>query len=544
MNYSLSKKKADASFASVNTGEANSTCKQEKDIKLQDAAAAASKSIPADKPVVSSDSLPSRFKFSSGVLKNGKPVLNYTNSISFPNPSEYSSLPGVTSFRGNNYRNSASYGFVDVKEKKLEKVWSFKTGFLDTWTGVGWTGQPAIVKWDSDMLKIMNINSSKKGKSELKEIIYATLDGNIYFLDLDDGQPSRLPIDTEAPHKGSVAVDPRGYPLLFAGQGIDEVGGKQVDIGYRIFSLINQQLLYFINGLDPDTFRWWGAFDSSGLLDKKTDTFIECGENGILYNIKLNTDFDRNMALISIKPDITKYRYHYQSPYGGEKLGMENSPAIYKNYIYFTDNSGLLQCVDLNTLSTVWLRNVTDDTDSSLAIDETGEGNVSLYTACEVDLRGKDDLSYVRKINALTGELIWEKGIPCIYDENVNGGSLGSPVIGKKDIRNLVIFSIAKTGRTNAGKLIAFDKKNGEEVWVINLQNYTWSSPVDVYTGDGKSYIIICDASGYMYLIEGISGKILDRIYLEGNIEGSPAVYENMIVVGTRGQKIWGIKIK
>jgi len=47
-----------------------------------------------------------------------------------------------------------------------------------------------------------------------------------------------------------------------------------------------------------------------------------------------------------------------------------------------------------------------------------------------------------------------------------------------------------------------------------------------------------------MNLIEGKSGKILDKIPLGGNIEGSPAVYDNMIVVGTRGQQIYGIRIK
>ena len=67
---------------------------------------------------------------------------------------------------------------------------------------------------------------------------------------------------------------------------------------------------------------------------------------------------------------------------------------------------------------------------------------------------------------------------------------------------------------------------------------------MDIYTKDGKSYILQSDSAGYMYLIEGISGRILDKIPLEANIEGSPAVYDNMLVVGTRGQKIWGIKIK
>ena len=73
---------------------------------------------------------------------------------------------------------------------------------------------------------------------------------------------------------------------------------------------------------------------------------------------------------------------------------------------------------------------------------------------------------------------------------------------------------------------------------------YSWSSPVDVYTKDGKSYIIQCDSGGNMFLIEGSTGKVLDQIPLNANVEGSPAVYDDMIVVGTRGQQIWGIKIK
>ena len=121
---------------------------------------------------------------------------------------------------------------------------------------------------------------------------------------------------------------------------------------------------------------------------------------------------------------------------------------------------------------------------------------------------------------------------------------MASPVIGKNDIKDLVIFNIARSYKTSGGKLIAFDKNTGNEVWTIESDYYSWSSPVAVYTPEGKSYIIQCDSAGYMYLIEGISGKILDKIALNGNIEGSPAIYEDMIVVGTRGQQIFGIRIK
>jgi hypothetical protein len=46
-----------------------------------------------------------------------------------------------------------------------------------------------------------------------------------------------------------------------------------------------------------------------------------------------------------------------------------------------------------------------------------------------------------------------------------------------------------------------------------------------------------------MFLFEGTTGKQLDCIELGSNIEASPAVYDNTIVVGTRGQRIYGIRI-
>lgn len=478
------------------------------------------------------------------VMKNGKIIDNYKAEyfISFPDPKEYSSVEGITTFRGNNYRNSASYGHVELKEKKFEKVWSSKTGYIDIWTGVGWNGQPAVIKWDKEVRKLMNIFPSKKNKEDLKEVICAALDGRTYFLDLDDGQPTRPPIDIGFPIKGSVTVDPRGYPLLYSGQGINKNGNKVGPMGYRIYSLIDQKELLFINGNDPFALRRWGAFDSVGLVDGKTDTLIECGENGILYKIKLNTNFDRENGTISISPDITKYRYN--SP-ANKKIGTENSPAIYKNLIYFADNGGILQCVDLNTLKPVWLRDVSDDTDSTPVLEEVSDSQVNLYTACEVDIQGKSGYSYIRKLDALTGELLWQKKVKCHYDSYNNGGALATPVVGKNNIKDLVIFNIARTGNNNDGsKLLALDKETGKEVWTIDLKNYCWSSPVDIYTKDGEGYLLVCDSGCNMHLIEGRTGEILDSIFLKSNIEASPVVYNNMIVIGTRGQLIYGIRLK
>ncbi len=459
--------------------------------------------------------------------------------LSFGKPSEYSQVEGIVCFRGNNYRDSASFGTVEIHSGKLEKVWNYSIGRIDSWSGVGWNGQPSIVKWSENLKEHMNISQSQKQKTDLKEVIYGTLDSKVYFLDLETGEPTRNPIKAAGPIKGSVSIDPRGIPLLYVGQGIDKVNGKKVSIGYGIYSLIDQKRLFFINGIDKFAPKGWGAFDSTGLVHAQTDTLIEAGENGVVYTLKLNTFYAPESGGLRINPKVTKYTYRTSM---NKKLGIENSIAVYKNFAYFADNDGILQCLDLNTLSPVWVRDVSDDTDSTIVLEEAGE-DVFLYTANEVDHQSSKGYSYIRKINALNGALEWENAYKCSYSRT-NGGVLGTPAVGKQDINDLVIFNLAKINGTNKGKLIAFNKSSGKPVWENTFNNYSWSSPVDVYTPGGKGYIIFCDSAGNMFLISGKDGKILDRISLGANVEGSPAVYEDMVVVGTRGQKIFCVRIR
>ncbi len=496
---------------------------------------------------------PKSVNYFEEVITDDGIIMNYRdiNIIEFPDSSEYEGELGLITFRGNNYRDGGAFGTADIKEEKLEIIWEFDIGSISTqsggyWPGVGWTGQPSIVAWPEETQANMNIKESLKGPN-LREVIYASLDGNIYFADLATGEWTRDPIHIGYPTKGSVSIDPRGYPLLYTGQGIGENGYETLAPAYRIFSLIDQTLLYEISGDDPDSLRVWPNFDSSGLLDAKNDTFYEAGENGIIYKIDLKTVYDEEVGEISINPDLVKYRY--LNPFG-DRIGIESSPVIYKNLMYCTDNNGMIMCINLNSFKAEWVAPTHDDTDASLVLDVTDEG-VFLYTGNEVDISGEfgdnEDKIYdstISKFNALTGELVWEVKYPCMYNSVINGGVLGTPVMGKNDISDLVIFGLAKSGGEYMGRLVALDKETGEEVWAIDSEAYSWSSPTAVYTPEGKSYILYCNFAGNMYLIEGNTGKILDVVSLGANIEGTPGVFNDMAVIGSYARKIFGVRIK
>ncbi|MFZ5967309.1 MAG: PQQ-binding-like beta-propeller repeat protein [Bacillota bacterium] len=454
-------------------------------------------------------------------------------------PKEYSDMEGVLSFRGNNFRDTASYGIADVQEKKLEILWAFKTGSRSWGGGAGWTGQPSIIKWPEEIRKIMNIQDEFKEKENFVEVVSPSLDGKIYFFALESGKQTRDPIDIKNPIKGSVALDPRGYPILYVGQGIPETG----EIGYRIFSLIDGKLLFFIKGIDPFAYRGWGAFDGAPVINRNTDTLIMGGENGLFYNIKLNTALDIENKHIEMNPEVMKYRYKVKD---NAYQGIENSVAVYKNFAYFADNGGSIQAVDLTTMKPVWVLEKIDDTDATITI-EVEEDTPFVYTGTEVDKQGTKGNAHLRKIHGLTGETIWEKEYHCISlqgEKPVNAGLFATNIIGKHDIENMVVFTLARYNKFHGGLMLALDKKTGEEVWRWEMPNYAWSSPVSIYDSEGKSYIIQGDSTGTIFLLEGKTGEILSQINVGVNIESSPAVFNDILVIASRGGKIFGIKIK
>ena len=51
------------------------------------------------------------------------------------------------------------------------------------------------------------------------------------------------------------------------------------------------------------------------------------------------------------------------------------------------------------------------------------------------------------------------------------------------------------------------------------------------------------DSGGTMHLFDPNTGEDLSTLSLGKNTEASPAVYGNMLVVGTYAKKLYGIKI-
>jgi outer membrane protein assembly factor BamB len=451
----------------------------------------------------------------------------------------YTKLKGITTFRGGPYRDRASIGRISKRPDSLVMKWSAKTAPQGEWGGgAGWTGQPSVVQWPNELRSKMNIDS-KFNDSLFVEVISASLDGSVYFLDLETGGTSRKPIKINNPIKGSVSIDPRGLPILYIGQGI----ANKKEFGFRIFSLIDQRLLYFLNGRDSFSIRSWAAFDGAPLINAGNDVMYLGGENGLLYCVKLNTKFDSVTWQTEVAPQEWRLRYKVNDAH---QVGIENSVAAYGDKIFFADNHGYILALSLSTLKPLWVIHNHDDTDASLVI-QPEAGIPYLYTGSEVDKQGKKGFSYLKKINGLTGATVWEKKYPCLTvlgDHPVNGGMLSTPIMGKFKASGKVIFNLSRYKELNKGLLVALNQTTGEVLYEVSLSNYSWSSPVDIYDEEGNMYIFLADSKGYVMLLDGENGAMIYKKKIADLFEASPVVFDNKIVIPSRPNKIFCLEIR
>lgn len=507
--------------------------------------------LPDFKPHSVDGTEPERLISSTAIMVDGEVVEEYESDyeINFDLPERYTELEGIVTFRGDNFRSGAAYGTAAVSSKTLTKVWSKSTsGLSDSdgiyWSGSGWTGQPLIVKWPEATRKnISAMYDWAREKEGLVEVIYATLDGHVYFYELTSGEYTRDPLNLGFNYKGAGALDPRGYPILYVGSGVDSVNGRS---RVKVVNLIDNSVMFEFGHNETFANRGWHMFDSSPLVSAETDQLIYPGENGILYIIHLNTKYNEQTGELSVDPDnIVKWKYNGVRSGSRYWLGVESSAAIINNYIFLADNGGNLMCLDLNTLKLVWVQDVLDDTNCSPVVDvEDGHPYIYISTSFHYGWRSYSTAEIpIFKIDAETGEIVWRTDYTCYTVQDLSGGVQGTIAVGKNKLSDMIFVPIARTPGASSGTLAALKKDTGEVVWEKETSMYSWSSPVDFYDADGNGYLLYCNSGFNMFLIDGKTGEQLDYMNLGGNIEASPAMYGNYAVVGTRAMRTYCIQV-
>jgi hypothetical protein len=432
-------------------------------------------------------------------------------------------VEGVLTFRGNPTRTY--YGRGDVPTDP-EVAWSLPRdgGFCSTstvgstskvWCGTGWTGQPAVFERD--------------GRTW---VVFGAYDGAVHFIDGTTGEDILPPFQTGDIIKGSVTIDPDGYPLVYTGSR---------DNYYRVIAFdrpSGPEELWRLSANAVAPTLWNNDWDGSGLV--LDDLLLEGGENSQFHVVRLGRAYDDD-GLVTVDPELVFNTPGWDQQVINDlqgnrdrEMSIENSVAVSGNTVYFANSGGLVSGWDLEPLvkgsgkPQRTLRFWTgDDTDASIVIDEEG----FLYVSVEYE-RGNARAAEVGQLMKLDPRspddpLVWS------YDDRVaaTAGFWATPALH----RDLLISA------TNAGSLIGLDRATGELRWSIRLVGPTWQSPVVVddvlVQGD-------CDGvlRGFDVSDTGKEPPLLWEVRLGGCIESTPVVWDGWIYVGTRGGKFFALR--
>lgn len=422
-------------------------------------------------------------------------------------------VDGLLTFRGNPTRSWYGRGPVPGAPAV---VWSYPQGadmcgISDpgtgprTWCGTGWTGQPAIFERDGRVW-----------------VVFGAYDKAVHFVDAETGEDLLAPFPTDDIIKGSVTIDPDGYPLVYTGSR---------DNYFRILSIDGDEAteLWRLSADDAGVRKWNNDWDGSGMV--VDDHLFIGGENSVFHIVKLNRSYDPAGA-VTVDPELIFAAPGWDQELidaVGENVSIENSVAMSGDTVYFANGGGLVQGWDIGDLESgasperVFRYWVGDDTDASVVVDEDG----FLYVAAEYE-RGtarSQEVGQLVKLDPTRPDdpLVWS-----VFDTGENpAGFWATPAITDR----MVYAS------TNGGRFLGIDRESGEIVWERHLPGPLWSSQVVV-----DDVLIQGDCSGVLHGFD-ISDPLVEppelwRVDLEGCIESTPGVWNGLIVVGTRAGQV------
>ena len=203
----------------------------------------------------------------------------------------------------------------------------------------------------------------------------------------------------------------------------------------------------------------YSGFSGAPLFDKISGAMIVGGQNGVLYLGDFNTEFDYVVGTLSITPKY--HRYTWTAP--GQKVkdtNVEGSVAMYGPYAYFGDSKGVLQCVDVNTLKSVWAVRAGEKISGTPALDMSVAGDqMSLYAGSLVG--GKGGVASFFRYDALSGKKLWQFDLAELaYTSSDPTGFYASPVIGQIQRVGHGVLPPCHNGTANS-TLYALSKADG-----------------------------------------------------------------------------------
>jgi outer membrane protein assembly factor BamB len=425
-------------------------------------------------------------------------------------------IPGLLTFRGNPTRTYYGQGPMPSAPRP---VWRYPgaamcsvsedRGEVSNWCGTGWTGEPAVFERD--------------GRTWL---VFGAYDRAVHFVDAASGEDILPPFPTGDLIKGSVTIDPHGFPLVY-------VGSRDGLFRVLAFDRPQPTELWRLSANDVSPTKWNDDWDGSSLV--LGDYLFEGGENSQMHVVKLNRGRAPD-GTVTIAPSLAWNAPGWDDQLLAEadnEVSIENSVAISGDTLYFANSGGLVQGWDISGLRTgtgppqrVFRFWTGEDTDASVVVDEQG----MLYVGSEWEKHRPRaaEVGQMMKLDPHRADnpLVWSQ-----KDEGADkSGVWGTPGVSG----DLVIFT------TYSGRAVGIDRATGVVRWEKRLPAPVMGSPSIV---DGIWLQGDCDGVLHAYDVRNttVDPPEVWQVPLGNCIESTPAVWNGRVYVGTRGGFVYGI---
>ncbi len=423
----------------------------------------------------------------------------------------WGSTVGITMFRGNPTRTF--YGSGPLPDAPPEVLWTYPetpmcgssvvSGESSLWCGTGWTGQPVV--WERP--------------DGVTEVIFGAYDKAVHFLDAATGQETRAPFPVGDLIKGSVTLDPDGYPLLYFGSRDNKL---------RVVAL-DREPVEELWALEASAVagRWNNDWDGNpAIVD---DHLYVGGENSWFFVVELMRSWAED-GLAEVEPEVVfameGWTDELLADVGGN-VSIESSVAAYDRRVYFANSGGRVVGVDIDralagndpVVFDYWAG---DDIDATVVVDEEG----MLYVAVEYERRNERSLEVGQLIKLdpySDGDpRVW--GVAVLPEDSGDGGIWATPALGFGHVYV----------PTHTGRLLAVDAANGDVVWEDAVGFHAWSSAVVI---EDSLVVATCEAGElrrYSLADPAEPELVWSVSAASGCIESTPAVWNGSIYVGSR----------
>ncbi|MFZ0012780.1 MAG: PQQ-binding-like beta-propeller repeat protein [Acidimicrobiia bacterium] len=428
----------------------------------------------------------------------------------------WGSTVGLVMFRGNPTRTY--YGTGPIADSPSQ-LWSYpdsgmcsestNLGETTVWCGMGWTGQPSV--WERP--------------DGVTELIFGAYDRSLHFVDAETGEELRPEFPTGDIIKGSVSIDPDGYPLLYSGSRDNKLRILALDRAEptELWSLD----AYAVDGI------WNDDWDSNPVIID--DMMYEGGENGWFFAYELNRGYDAE-GKVTVDPQIKfsmrGWTQEQLDNLADENVSIESSVVAYDDRIYFSNSGGRIVGVDVSDVRNGNAPVVFDywaggDIDASLVVDEEG----FVYASIEYEPSQMGPIEQARQDEV--GQLVkldpYTDGDPRVWGIDLSVAGSDSGLWATPALYEGHLYT-----NTHQGSLIVVDTHNGTIVWQDGTVGWhSWSSPSVV---DDTLVVATCTGQvrGYSLANPGAPELLWTVSPGESCLEATPAIWEGTIYLGSR----------